>query len=196
MLVTSLIGAAQRAHPLRIPLLVVAVSVAVALLFTFATRPAAEVPRVAGEARISLMQDEHALVAAYVRADVEAKAAAAQRDRAEMQAEIRVEERSVAETQAAQLHVAAVKAPAARPHIAAVAPAKHIPAAGPPLPLQANVAAPQPAPSRPIVRHTRAVLATVAHIPGWVRDGVETAADWAIISPVKTMARWPERRFL
>jgi hypothetical protein len=192
MLVTSLIGAAQRAHPLRIPLLVVAVSAAVALLFTFATRPAAEVPRVAGEARISLMQDEHALVAAYVQADVEAKTAAAQRDRAEMQAE----ERKVAEAQASKSHVAAVKPPAATPHVAAVAPAKHIPAAGPPLLLQANVAAPQPAPSRPIVRHTRAVLATVAHIPGWVRDGVETAADWAIISPVKTMARWPERRFL
>jgi hypothetical protein len=180
---------AQRARPLRVPVLVVAISALVALIFTIATRPAApEPPEAAGEASIRLMLEEHALVAAYVRDSVETQRAAAERGHAEMRAAVAAgaHERAIGESLASET------AKVQRPQVAA-APTATTVVAGPPLPLQAPAAASQPA---PLVQHARAVLATAERIPQWVRNKVEDVADWAIIGPVRTITERQERRFL
>jgi hypothetical protein len=197
MLIGFLTIAARTLSSLRAPLLVVAVSALFALLFTLATRPVSPGPvsAIASEAQIRLMQDEHALVADYVRTNVAAERAAglaADRDRTEM--------RSHAIAEAAE-HAAMVAAPVAKaaPKVAraqvAQVPLPQAPAAsGPPLQLQATMTAP---PRRaPVAEGARAVIATVGRIPHWVSVGVQEAANWVIVAPVQTIARLPERRFL
>jgi hypothetical protein len=187
--------AAQRLRPLKTPILVVAVSALVAMLFTLATRPASpERASAAGEAQMRLVYDEHALVAEYVRSNVEAQRAATERDRAEMRAAADIEpvqRVAVATTPSRGAKTAPAEARAVRP---VPPPADN---AGPPLQLAATPApVPAPARERPVVRQAREVFAAVARIPGLVRSGVEDAADWAIIGPAKRIARLPERRFL
>jgi hypothetical protein len=204
MLIGFLTVAAQRLRSLKAPLLVVAFSALFALLFTLATRPGSPEPSaVAGAAEIRLMNDEHALVADYVRGNVEAERAAglaADRDRSAM--------RSLAVAEAAQ-HAAMVAAPVpkAAPKVSHVAaqvaqvaqvplPPRPLAAAGPPLTLQATVVTPSPPRRAPVADGARAVIATVGRIPHWVRVGVQEAANWVIVAPVQTLARLPERRFL
>jgi hypothetical protein len=186
---------------LKAPLLVVAFSALFALLFTLATRPGSPEPSaVAGAAEIRLMNDEHALVADYVRGNVEAERAAglaADRDRNAM--------RSLAVAEAAQ-HAAMVATPVpkAAPKVGHVAaqvaqvplPPKPLAAAGPPLALQATVVTPSPPRRAPVADGARAVIATVGRIPHWVGVGVQEAANWVIVAPVQILARLPERRFL
>jgi hypothetical protein len=76
-------------RPLKAPMLVVAISALLALVFTIATQPSSDkAPRPAGEASIQLMKDEHALVADRVRDlqnTVKAERLTAMRERSEMQ---------------------------------------------------------------------------------------------------------------
>jgi hypothetical protein len=190
MVLVYLSAALQKVRPLRAPMLVVAVSALLALLFTVATRPA-EPPRPAGEAAMQLMDTEHDLVAASIRDMLAADAAkqvAEARSRADMRrlavaeaASPAIADRSV--TPAAEKAVATVR-PAPRPD----------PAIQPPLQLQA-VAAARPERRRPVVERARAVLATVEEIPQLLRSGIENVADWAA-SPARVLSRLPERRFL
>jgi hypothetical protein len=195
MALLDLTTAAQRLRPLKAPILVVAISALIAMLFTLATRPASsERPRAAGEAQMRLVQDEHALIADYVQSSVEAQRAAIERDRAEMQA--------AADAGSVERVAIAIKTPhggRAQPAENKVAVRPAPPPAdtvGPPLQLAAAALPPVRTPERPVVRQAREVFAAVARIPGLVRNGVEDAADWVIISPVKSIARLPERRFL
>jgi hypothetical protein len=166
----------------------------IALLFTVVTRPALpESPRAASEAQMRLMQDEHALVAEYIKSSAEAQRAATERDRAEMLAA--AEAGSVERVAMAPKTLRGVKAQSAEAKMAVKPVPQPADTAGPPLQL---AAAPPPArsPERPVVRRAREVVAAVARIPRLVRSGVEDAADWAIIGPAKSIARLPERRFL
>jgi hypothetical protein len=178
----------QEMRPLAAPILVVAVSALLALLFTFATRPAAEPPHAAGEARVRLVQDEHALVADLVRSiqdEAEAERLAAARSRAEMQALVLAEASRQAPAVIVQLGKAApvrVALPLPKPDVAA----------GPPLQLQVATV-PSAPPEKPVV--TRA-LSTDQRIPGWFLAGVENVADWAIAAPSRVISQLPERRFL
>jgi hypothetical protein len=184
------IEAIKAVRSLKVPLLVVALSALVALLFSIATRPAApRPPDAAGEAQIRLMRDEHLLVADFVRNSVEAERVAAARDRAEMHA-------VAAAGQSARVVAFAVPLPkpSRAVRIGEVTPAKTVPAAGPPLQLQSVAIVPPP---RPVpVAAAGTVIATVERIPGWVGAGMKTVADWAIAQPAQAIARLPERRFL
>jgi hypothetical protein len=198
MLLGFLTVAAHALRSLKAPLLIVAFSALFALLFTLATRPVSPGPvsGIAGEAQMRLMQDEHALVADYVRTNVAAERAAglaAGRDRTEMRSQAIAEAAERAAMVAAPVAKAAPKLVQAQ--VAQVPlPPQAPPAAGPPLQLQAKIAA---APRRaPVVEGARAVIATVGQIPHWVSVGVKEAANWAIVTPVQTIARLPERRFL
>jgi hypothetical protein len=188
MLLAHLAVAARKAQPLKMPMLVVALSALAALLFTVLTQPAAAPqPHPAGAAKLRLLDEEHAIAANQVRdmqAAVEAERAVAAHDRAEM--------RAMAAAGPAQR--IAVVAPA--PNLAKVASARAVasvpvPAAGPPLQLEAVVP-----PAKPRRAVAQKVLAAVGRIPQWVRGGVEDAADWAIVGPVKAISRLPERHFL
>jgi hypothetical protein len=185
MLTGYLIEAIKTARALKVPLLVVALSALIALLFTVATRPAVPaVPDVAGEAQIRLMQDEHLLVADYVERSVAAEQESTRRDRAAMH-----------ETALADVPAPAVALPLPRPvkamQVAAALP-KVDSTVGPPLRLQSTVPASQP----PARQRAGAVDAVVERIPRWVRAGVQDVAEWAIVGPVQTITRLPERRFL
>jgi hypothetical protein len=181
----------QKTGPLKTPMLVVAVSALVALLFTLATRPAAEPARAAGEARIELLRDEHASVTALVRAiqaNTEAERLAAERSRAEM--------RELALVEASEQKVPApIFSAKAAPVRVAMPVTKPVPATEPPLPLRA-AAASEPRPPKPVAARARAVLATVQQIPGWIRTGVENVADWAVSTSSKAISQLPEQRFL
>ena len=181
----------QKMRPLAAPVLVVAVSALLALLFTFATQPSAEPPRPAGEAKVQLLKDEHALIAGLVRSiqdSTEAERLAAERSRAEM--------RQLALETAAKQNAPAVMATAgkAAPIRVALPLPKPAQAAEPPLQLAA-VASP-PRPEKPVVTRVQAALATVQRVPAWLRAGVENVADWAIMVPSKAISQLPERRFL
>jgi len=147
---------------------------------------------VAGAAQVALLQDEHALVAAYrdskLQADREADIAA-MREREDM--------RPVAVADAA----AAVPLPRPAKPVRLAASART--EAAPDAPSPAASAAPLPLPSAgppprpaPVATGARSVLATVERAPRWAWAAVQNAADWAIIRPVQTIARLPERRFL
>jgi hypothetical protein len=190
MFFTSLMAIARWVHPLRAPMLVVAVSALLALLFTLATRPSAEPPHAAGEAKIELLRDEHASVAALIRTiqdNTEAERIAAERSRAEM--------RALAMVRASRANEPAIAAAPGKavPVRVALPASKPAPVTQPPLQLEA-AAAPQP--QKPITTRGRAALAAVQQIPGWIRDGVENVADWAITAPSKAISQLPERRFL
>ena len=180
----------QKLRPLAAPMLVVAVSALLALLFTFATQPSAEPPRAAGEAKVRLVQEEHALVADFVRSiqdNAEAERLAEERSRAEMRA------LALAETSKPPA-VIAQAAKAAPVRVALPLPKPDL-ATEPPLHLQvATVSSPQS--EKPVVTRAKAALATVQRIPSWLRAGVENVADWAISAPSKAISQLPERRFL
>jgi hypothetical protein len=188
----SLMAWSQTVRPLKAPMLVVAISALLALLFTLATRPSEEIgPRTAGEAKVQLVKDEHALVADLVRTirdNDEAERLAAAQDRAEMRtlalAEVAKQDTPVPVAQAARTPVR-VALPAPRPALAAE----------PPLQLQVAAVA-SPSPRQPIVTRARMALATVQQLPGWLRSGVANVTDWAISAPAKAISQLPERRFL
>ena len=193
MLLANLVTAAQKMRPLKVPMLVVALSATLALLFTIATSSSEpEPPRAAGEAKIQLMNDEHALIADLVRSirdSAEAERLAAKQDREEM--------RLVASAQTLEQKPPSVIArPAAKaaPVRVALPLPKPATATAPPLQLQVATAAPRP--EKPVVTRARAALATVQRIPDWLRTGVENVADWAITAPGKAISQLPERRFL
>jgi hypothetical protein len=178
----------QKLRPLAAPMLVVAVSALLALLFTFATQPPAEPPRAAGQAKVQLVQEEHALVADLVRSiqeTAEAERLADARSRAEMR------QLALAETTKPHAVIAQSGKAAAPVRVALPLPKPGL-ATEPPLQLQVATV-PSAPPEKPVV--TRA-LATVQRIPGWLRAGVENVADWAITAPSKAISQLPERRFL
>lgn len=179
--------ALQRMRPLKAPVLVVAVSALLALLFTIATRPSAPEPTPsAGDAAMQLIDSEHDLVAASIRHILAADAAeqvADARRRAEMRADAVADAAGPkAPDQPAMAKADAVDA-AARRSGAVIQP---------PLQLHAEAIA-QPERHRP--DRTPAVLAAVERIPQWLRTGIENVADWAAI-PARALSRLPERRFL
>jgi hypothetical protein len=194
MLLANLMVAARKLRPLKVPMLVVALSATLALLFTLATGSSEpDRPQAAGEAQMRLMAEEHGLVAELV----DGLHAAVQAERAEA-ARHRAETRAMASADTTPPTPAKVAKAGAAVHLAAVPTPKRNPNAAPepPLQLQAAVAAPQPTSRRPVVEQARAVLATVEQIPRWVRVGVANVADWAIVAPAKTITKLPERRFL
>lgn len=185
-------GIARRVHPFRIPMLVVAFSALLALLFTIATRPSDETaPRAAGEAKVQLVKDEHALVADLIRGireKDEAERLAAAQDRADMRA------RTVVDTRQhdAPVRIAQSIKPPLRVALPAVMPPPR-PEIDPAPPIR--VAA-SPPPSRPLMARTRAAFATVREVPSWLRAGAENVADWALSASAKAISQLPERRFL
>lgn len=182
----------QRVRPLKAPVLVVAISALLALLFTIATRPASEqTPHAAGEASLQLIEDEHALVAEFVRGlqdTVKAERLAAVRERSQMRA------LAIADIKHDVLPAAPSSKVSARAGVTPVP--KRMPVVEPPLQLTAAVSQPRTAPRRPVIERARIALSTVQEIPHWVRAGVENAADWAISAPAKAISQLPERRFL
>ena len=183
----------QRVRPLKAPVLVVAISALLALLFTIATRPSAEAPpRAAGEANIELIKDEHSLVAEFVRGlqdTVKAERLAAVRERSEMKVLAVADSKRSAPAAASQSGRAPMRADA-------VPMPRRLPIIEPPLQLAAAASQSQ-APARPsVIEQARAALASVQQIPQWVRAGVENVTDWAINAPSKAISQLPERRFL
>lgn len=193
MFFSYLTAVARQLRPFKTPMLVVAVSALVALLFTFATRPSDQPPRAAGEAQVRLLEDEHALIADLVHSievSVEAERVAAERSRAEMRA-LALAEASKRNAPAAMAQIAG-RAAAVRVALPAPKPAAAI---EPPLQLQA-AAASQPQARKPAVARASGALATVQQIPTWLRAGIENVADWAISAPSRAISQLPERRFL
>jgi hypothetical protein len=181
----------QKLRPLAAPMLVVAVSALLALLFTFATQPSAAPPRAAGQAKVQLVQEEHALVADLVRSiqdTAEAERLADARSRAEMRA------LALAETSKPHAVIAQSGKAAAPVRVALPLPKPGL-ATEPPLQLQVAAVSPT-RPEKPVVTRARAALATVQRIPSLLRAGVENVADWAITAPSKAISQLPERRFL
>lgn len=178
---------------LKAPILVVVLSALIALLITIVTRPGVpSEPAAAGPASISLLEEEHALVADFARRQVEAERAAVESSRVERQHPAN----GVAEMASLATVPMPRRAPAVRVASAEPAHAENPAIAAQPLPLQAPaVVAEQPRPGG-VVQGARRALATVQHIPQWVSTGVREAANWAIVGPVQSIARLPERRFL
>ena len=175
-------------------MLVVAVSALLALLFTMATRPSDDVvSRAAGEAKVQLVLDEHALVADLIRNiqdKDEAERLAAEHSRANMRA------LAAAETVKEDTDTPVRTALSGKSPIRAARPVpKPAPAVEPPLQLQVATASP-PKPGKPVVARAQAALATVQQIPQWLRTGAENVADWAMSAPAKAISHLPERRFL
>jgi len=175
-------------------LLAVLVSAVVAFLITIGTGPLAQVPMAAGIAQIGLMREEHSVITDYL-------SSVAQADQAAAVAEAR--ERDGMRTIIAPVTVAAaipLPRPAKPARLAAStkadAAAERLsppPVAAAPLQLQGANSPARPAAAQ---QGARAVLATVERVPRWAWNAVQSAADWAIIGPVQTIARLPERRFL
>jgi hypothetical protein len=84
-------------------------------------------------------------------------------------------------------------AASAKTEAAAAGPSSPPAAVTAPLQLQS---ANSPGRSAPAQKGARGVLATVERVPRWAWAAVQNAADWAIVGPVQTIARLPERRFL
>lgn len=173
-------------------LLAVLVSAVVAFLVTVGTSPLAQVPMAAGMTQIGLMQEEHSVMADYLSSLAEA-------DRATVLAQAR--ERDDMRTISAAVATAIPLPRPAKP-VRVVASAKTEVAVGPspsppgvatPLQLQSNSSPARPASAQ---KGARAVLATVERVPRWAWAAVQNAADWAIIGPVQTIARLPERHLL
>ena len=180
-------------------LLAVMVSAAAAFLVTVGTSPLAQVPMAAGIAQIGLMQEEHSVMADYLRKMAEA-------DRAAVLAEARERDgmraTNVLATATATAAATATAIPLPKParpvRLAASAKTEagieplSPPVAGP-LKLQSANLPPRPQADQ---KQARGVLATVERLPRWAWAALQNAADWAIIGPVQTIARLPERRFL
>lgn len=172
--------------------LAVMVSAVAAFLVTIATTPLVQVPMAAGIAQIGLMQEEHILVTDYVSSRAEA-------DRQAILAEIR--ERDDLRAAAVPVSVAAaIPLPkSARPVRLAAAKANVAADSLPPVHMSAPVQLQSAAlPQRPQSgqKGTRSVFATVERVPRWAWAAVQNVADWAIVAPVQTIARLPERRLL
>ena len=177
-------------RPSGVRALAVVVSAAVAWFTVTATNPQVPAGSVAGVAQVGLMQDEHALIADYL-----SRTAAA--DRAAGLAETR-ERNAMRPLTTVNAPGVPLPRPAKPVRLAEAAKTKAALDASPtvvdgPLPLQSANSPPRPA-SAP--KGARAVLATVERVPRWAWAAVQNAADWAIIGPVQTIARLPERRFL
>lgn len=173
--------------------LAVLVSAAAAFLVTVGTAPLAQMPMAAGITQIGLMQDEHDLMADYLSGRAEADRATAlaeARERDDMRA---ISPPSAVATAIPLPRPAKPVRLAASAKIEAASDSLSHAAAAAPLPLEsaASVQRAQPAP-----KDARGVLATVERVPRWAWAAVQNAADWAIITPVQTIARLPERRFL
>lgn len=154
--------------------------------------------RIAGEAKMQMLRDEHALVADYVKRDTEAKRrayatadqeAAALRIAALEQSRLRAAQaESVAKTERKSPTVkTAIRIEPAAPAI--VAPAAE------PLPLaqlaNVNVAAPR-VEEGPVRARVRAFVDDVRRVPGWFAS----AADWATEAvPVPRLPRLPGHEF-
>ena len=150
--------------------------------------------RIAGEAKMQLLRDEHALVADYVQRDVEAKRhayatadqeAAALRGAALEQSRQRVAQaESAAKTERkSPAAKTAIRIEPAAPNIAAPAAA--------PLPLAQLAAAPR-AEEGPVRARVRAFVADVRRVPGWFAS----AADWVTEAvPVPRLPNLPGRQF-
>jgi hypothetical protein len=206
MLTGFLIGVTHSARSLQALVLAVAAGACAAVLATIMMMPAAQpMVSVASASQIRLVNDEHAAVGDYLRAQTDADRAAAaaiDRDYADARGRAAAQARPQAMPRIAKL-----EAPLRKPLKGALvtAPTRGAPepakpessaAAGPPLQLAALTAAAMPAPpKRPVIERVRSVIATVERIPRWVRVGVQDAADWAIDVPGQII-RLPERRFL
>ncbi|MBV9555974.1 MAG: hypothetical protein JO254_02735 [Pseudolabrys sp.] len=143
----------------------------------------------AGLAAMTMLDEEHALVAQYATGATQAQREANLAAEREI---LRVKTAAAEEAVAAQrLALAAeVKAPAPRPRQSGSA--QDI-APGEPLQLAAmmNPVQPTPVTARGVVAEkTQAVLRTVKSIPGMLRN----AADWVVDLPGQALPRW-ERRF-
>ena len=172
--------------------LAILVSAVAAFLVTVATTPLVQVPMAAGITQIGLMQEEHALIADYISSRVEADRQAIlteARDRDDLRAAVAPV--SVATAIPLPKPAKPVRLAAAKANVVA----DPLPplAASDPVQLQ-NAALPQR--PQPAQKGARGVLATVERVPRWAWAAVQNAADWAIIAPVQTIARLPERRFL
>jgi hypothetical protein len=171
------------------------VTAASALVAYQAVSTGSTAARIAGEAKMQLLRDEHALVADYVKRDTEAKRHAY----------------ATADQEAAALKVAAMEQNRLRTAQAesAVKPERKIPAAktalriepaaptaaAAPLPLAqlANVdtAAPR-VEEGPVRARVRAFVADVRRVPGWFAS----AADWVTEAvPVPRLPNLPGRQF-
>jgi hypothetical protein len=173
--------------------LAVLVSAAAAFLVTVGTTPLVQMPMAAGITQIGLMQEEHSLMADYLSSRAEA-------DRQAILAETRErDDMRAAGVPAAVATAIPLPKPAKPVRLAASAKADvaadPLPsmAATPPLPLQSAASVQR---AQPAQKGARGVLATVERMPRWAWAAVQNAADWAIIGPVQTIARLPERRFL
>jgi len=163
-------------------------------LVTIGSTPLTQVPMAAGIAQIGLMQEEHSMMAEYLSSMAEA-------DRAAVLAEARERDDMRAIGIPATLATAIPLPRPAKP-VRIAASAKTEVATDPPSPV-AGVDAPLQLQSANLVprgqsapKGARAVLATVERVPHWAWTAVQNAADWAIIGPVQSIARLPERRFL
>jgi len=195
------IGVAHNARALWALVLVSAAGALGALLVTIMTLPAAQpMDGVASAAETRLVDQDHAAVGDYLRAQAEAdRAAAAAIDRDYADARVPVAAQIAQDAAEPAQPTAKLVAPRRPLKVAlASAPAHGKPepvvAPGPPLQLATMVIAPAPA-KRPVIERVRSVIATVERIPRWVRVGVQDAADWATDVPAQII-HLPERRFL
>jgi len=174
--------------------LAVAISAAVAFLLTVGTTPLSQVPMAAGIAQIGLMQEEHSLMADYLntRANEDKVAVVAEaREREDMRAISA--SATIATTIPLPKPAKLVRRAAAAKIEVATADPSPPPAAPVPLPPQSASSSPSPI---TVPKGARGVLATVERVPRLAWTAVQNAADWAIIGPVQTIVRLPERRFL
>lgn len=175
--------------------LALAISAGSALVAYQAVSTGSTSARIAGEAKMQMLRDEHALVADYVKMDTEAKRrayatadqeAAALKFAALEQSRLRV-------AQAESLAKTERKSPAAKTaiHIEPVALTVAAPA-GEPLPLaqlaNVNTATPR-LEEGPVRSRVREFVSDVRRVPGWFAS----AADWMAESvPVPRLPRLPD----
>lgn len=151
--------------------------------------------RIAGEAKMQMLRDEHALVADYVKMDTEAKRrayATADQEAAALKVAA-LEQSRLRVAQAESLAKTERKSPTAKTaiHIEPVAVTVAAPA-GEPLPLaqlaNVNTATPR-LEEGPVRSRVRAFVADVRRVPGWFAS----AADWMAESvPVPRLPRLPD----
>jgi hypothetical protein len=172
--------------------LAVIISAAVAFLVTVGTTPLVQVPMAAGITEIGLMREEHSLITDYLSSITEAD-----RQTALEEARERDDMRAIGAPSSVATAIPLPK-PAKPVRLAAAktdAATDPLPPAVASAPLQLQSAALPPG-HQSAQKEARGVLATVERVPRWAWAAVQNAADWAIIAPVQTIARLPERRFL
>lgn len=154
--------------------------------------------RIAGEAKMQMLRDEHALVADYVKMDTEAKRrayATADQEAAALRVAA-LEQNRLRTAQAESLAKTERKSPTAKTAIRIEPAALTVAApAAEPLPLaqlaNANAAAPR-VEEGPVRARVRAFVADVRRVPGWFAS----AADWVTEAvPVPRLPRLPGHEF-